>query len=58
MTRRRHPKGKGCWYFVTIYDCALCGAGEELRERRWTKKPKDPRKRYEYVQTACSDHFL
>lgn len=30
----------------------------DRRERRWTKKPKDPRKRYEFHETGCSHHFL
>ena len=50
--------GKGCWYHVTYRDCVLCGWSETIRERRWDKKPEDPAERYEYIETACSTHFL
>ena len=53
-----HPKGKGCWYFTTIYECAICARSETFRERRWSEKPDDPRERSEWIQTACSEHFL
>jgi len=55
---KKHPKGKGCWYHTTYYDCVLCSHTDIYRERRWTKKPKDPRKRYEFHETGCSHHFL
>jgi hypothetical protein len=57
-TSKAKAKGKGCWYYVTAYACVLCGHSEEYRERRWTQKPKDPAKRGEYHETACSSHFL
>lgn len=40
--KRRH------WYFITFEDCPVCGHGKEYRERRFTPKPKDPAKRYQY----------
>lgn len=46
------------WYFITIYECPVCGRGEETRERRYDKKPSDPKDRYDYIQYACSGHFL
>ncbi len=49
---------KGCWYFITIYECVLCSAGDEIRERRWDKKPACSSDRYEYIQQPCSHHFL
>lgn len=39
---------KGCWYFISIWVCPLCGRGEEIRERRPGPKPKNYRKRFEY----------
>ncbi len=55
-----HPhSGKGCWYFITIYECALCSVGDIIRERRWTPKPKRICDCYEYIQqAACAYHFL
>lgn len=55
---RKHPKGKGSWYFTTIYSCVLCGHEIVYKERQWTKKPKDPRKRYDWIEDACDSHFL
>lgn len=55
---KRHPKGKGCWYFTYETGCAICSTGTIMRERRWGKKPKDPAKRYEFQEFACSGHFL
>ena len=55
---KRHPKGKGCWYHTTWIDCVLCGHSETIRERRWGRKPKNPRKRYEQIETACGSHFV
>lgn len=51
------PNKKGCWYFISRSECPLCGAGEEVRERRPAPKPKDPRKRYEDRTVACGGHF-
>lgn len=56
--KKRHPKGKGCWYYETVWACALCTHADIYRERRWGRKPKDPRKRGEFHETACSGHFL
>ncbi len=50
--------GKGCWYFVYIDECVLCGRGSEVRERRQAPKPIDPVKRSEFRQYACQEHFL
>ena len=37
------------WYFVATEECPVCGRGNIYRERRYGRKPKDYRKRYEYV---------
>ena len=55
---KRHPKGKGCWYYTTIYECQICGHTDIYRERRWGKKPENPALREDFNQTACSGHFL
>jgi hypothetical protein len=41
-----------------IFECVLCGRTTTYRERRWTKKPKDVRKRFAHYEDACQDHFL
>lgn len=54
---RDRRSGKGCWYKITITECAICGGGDEHRERR--EPPAPPKEaRYEFIQTACVDHFL
>ena len=53
-----HPKGKGAWYFTTVFECALCSATTIHRERRYDAKPDNPQERYEHIQVACSGHFL
>ena len=56
--KRRHPPHR-CWYFIFRSECALCGAPKDYRERRYTRKPKNPAKRYEYgAPWACDDHFM
>jgi hypothetical protein len=52
VTKRKH------WYFITRYFCVLCSHSEEIRERRFDDKPAAPEKRQEYIETACSGHFL
>lgn len=44
MTTEQH------WYFITIYECPVCGRGSEERERRYTPKPEREEDRYEFVQ--------
>lgn len=55
--KKRHPKGKGCWYHTTIYACVLCGRENIYRVREWSRKPKNAAKRYEYIEDACGSHF-
>jgi hypothetical protein len=38
------------WYFITYYECPVCGRGSEFRERRYTEKPTDINDRYEFIQ--------
>ena len=45
------------WYFVSTWFCVLCGRTEEIRERRYTRRPKDPAKRHDYIEDACGHHF-
>jgi hypothetical protein len=52
-------KGKGrYWYFITIYECVLCFAEEEYRERRYTPRPKEWGDRHELIQYARDQHFM
>ena len=48
---RPRRKMRKHWYFITYYECPPCGAGDEIRERRYGRKPKDPRKCYDYIQS-------
>jgi hypothetical protein len=43
------------WYHVTLYECPVCGATDEVRERRYTKRPDDWDKRhaFEYLYCLC-----
>lgn len=50
--------GKGCWYYTVVYDCVLCAKSEVYRERRYGRKPGRPEKRWEFHETACSEHFV
>lgn len=45
------------WYFISVWYCVLCSRTETTRERRYGRKPKDPRKRYDYTEGACGCHF-
>lgn len=46
------------WYFISVWECVLCGATRIYRERRYGRKPRDPMKRREFSQGACDGHFL
>lgn len=37
------------WYYIEIHECPVCSGGREFRERRYTRKPKDPLKRFRWV---------
>ena len=56
--KKKHPKGKGCWYLQVVTECVLCGRGEHYKVRMWTPKPKDYMDRVDYSQFACHGHFL
>jgi hypothetical protein len=45
--------GRGCWYKIYTYECPVCGSYEEIRERKYTEKPKDHELRYSYKQQYC-----
>ena len=45
------------WYRIYIEQCVICGKTNEDRERIYGKRPKDPAKRYVYVEFGCSEHF-
>jgi hypothetical protein len=58
VSERPAPTSKGCWYFITITECVLCGRGDEDRERRTDPRPEDWKDRHRYVQDACGEHFV
>lgn len=39
---------KKYWYFISTYECPLCGSGETYRERRYTEKPIAASMRYAF----------
>lgn len=41
---------KGYWYEFFWIECPVCGRSSSYKERRYTKKPKDPEKRHHYEQ--------
>ena len=51
-------KSKAHWYFFHMEECVLCGRDSTYRERRYTRKPKDPNKRFSFSQYACCEHFM
>ena len=46
------------WYFITEWECPLCGRVETFRQRHYTRKPKAYCKRHEWFQRACESHFM
>lgn len=46
------------WYHLSIDECVLCGRYDEIRTRIYGKKPKDWKKRYKFMQSACAGHFM
>lgn len=48
---RKSESGRGCWYFVEVHECPVCGKCDIYKERQYTKKPKEwveRNKIYEY----------
>lgn len=41
------------WYFVEIEECPCCFAHNIYRERRYTRRPRDKRKRMRFKQVWC-----
>lgn len=39
---------KKYWYKITYCECPVCGHSHTYKERQYSKKPKDPNKRYFY----------
>ena len=37
------------WYFITFYECPVCGGGDSIRERRYGRKPMSWQKRYKFI---------
>lgn len=42
------------WYWQWCNECPVCGSQDKGKERRYTRKPKDPAKRYEFTMDGCS----
>jgi len=38
------------WYITHTIECPVCGSSDTWKERRYGKKPKDPRKCRTYEQ--------
>lgn len=54
QTKQKRPAH---WYRIYVSECPVCGRGDEVRERIYGRKPKDPNKRYVYETYACGSHF-
>lgn len=44
---------KGCWYFIYLYSCPVCGSSEEYRERKEGPKPKHWSDCHSYEERHC-----
>ena len=55
MDDKQENKKEKYWYYMTIYECVLCGEEEVYRERRYTSKPENWNDRHEYHQEACDN---
>jgi hypothetical protein len=42
-------KRRKYWYLMVRAECPVCGRDHSYRERRYSPRPKDARKRYKYV---------
>ena len=41
---------KNYWYLFTIIECPVCGITGKFKERKYTKKPKNEKDRYIFIQ--------
>lgn len=55
MPTEQKPK-RGYWYYITYYECPVCGSGGSYRERQYTEKPEDVEQRVERQERY--DHCL
>ena len=46
------------WYYITEYECVLCGHIDKYQERCYTEKPEEYTDRHLLRETACSEHFV
>jgi hypothetical protein len=37
------------WYFITYYECPICGRGGDVKERRYGYRPKLWKNRHAYI---------
>jgi hypothetical protein len=59
MKRKYNKKDKRkYWYYIYIEECVLCGRYSEVRERRYTPKPKEYWDRHQRTEYACNEHFM
>jgi hypothetical protein len=56
--KQKRPSLPPHWYYIYQSECVLCGAWDEERERRFTKRPELWEERHEYEQYACASHFM
>lgn len=58
-TKSKVPNEKGVWYYISYWECPLCGRVEEYRERMPAPRPEAWGDRHEYNPTSgCGSHFL
>ena len=47
------------WYKMYVGECPVCGRDQSFRERVYGKRPKNPKKRYVYLnQFETYDHCV
>jgi len=45
------------WYKITHRECVMGDISKTYKERMYTRKPKDWRKRIFYEQYLCGNHY-
>lgn len=46
------------WYKYVHEECVLCGYSEDYKYRMYSPKPEHYFDRHDFVQKACSHHFI
>ena len=53
MKAKKKHVTKPHWYFVSSNECPACGRCDTVRERRYTKRPKNAKDRREFTMDGC-----